>query len=125
MAAAAEEDVLSPNETKTSDTIDVPAEGIWGESCCSSGLLTGCDSDRQERTLLHVCSLWRHSQYTGERGLEVKQEEEQTKRSLSAKLMEERWKTMFKKMRKVERKNDRGEECKDRENRMIEIHRGS
>lgn len=57
--------------------------------------------------------------------MEVKQEEEQTKRSLSAKLMEERWKTMFKKMRKVERKNDRGEECKDRENRMIEIHRGS
>lgn len=45
-AAAAEEDVLSPNETKTSDTIDVAAEGIWGESCCSSGLLTGCDSDR-------------------------------------------------------------------------------
>lgn len=29
------------------------------------------------------------------------------------------------KMRKVERKNDRGEGCKDRENRMIEIHRGS
>lgn len=57
--------------------------------------------------------------------MEVKQEEEQTKRSLSAKLMEERWKTMFKKMRKVERKNDRGEGCKDTENRMIEIHRGS
>lgn len=29
------------------------------------------------------------------------------------------------KMRKVERRNDRGEESKDRENRMIEIHRGS